>query len=149
VEQRTPPTRPAPPSRHVRAVLPGDLHERLRHLSLDLGVSLAALLAEGGLLVARYHGRGAGLSEPMAPVGSRTAPVLTPAPQGPKTATVTAAPTSLRDVVPPAAAVALTADVEDYLSVDSVLRDAFGGQVPDDTKPSINTNETTDRDTND
>jgi hypothetical protein len=106
---------------------------------------MAALLAEGALLVARYHGRGGGLSEPMFPVAAPpAAPVPTPAPQGLKTATVTATPPSLRDVVPPAAAVAVTVDVDDYLSIDAVLRDAFGGQVPSTTDADGTSHTTTD-----
>jgi len=44
------------------------VHDRMRHLALDLGVSLAELLAEGAVLVCRYHDRGAGLPEPTPPL---------------------------------------------------------------------------------
>ncbi|MFI5302690.1 MAG: hypothetical protein ACHREM_31765 [Polyangiales bacterium] len=56
------------PSRHARTQLPAVTHERLRHLSLRLGVPLHQLLAEGALLLLRYHGDGEGLPEPTAPV---------------------------------------------------------------------------------
>ncbi len=51
--------------RHVRTLLPAPVHERLRHLGLDLDRSLGDLLAEGAILVLRYHDRGEGLPEPM------------------------------------------------------------------------------------
>ena len=51
--------------RHVRTLLPAHVHERLRHLGLDLGRSLGDLLAEGAVLVCRYYDRGEGLPEPV------------------------------------------------------------------------------------
>ncbi|MFI5301592.1 MAG: hypothetical protein ACHREM_26180 [Polyangiales bacterium] len=66
------PARPPVLTRHVRTVLPSHVHERLRHLAVDLGLSLADLLAEGAILVCRYHQRGDGLPEPTAPVVATT-----------------------------------------------------------------------------
>ncbi|MFI5297709.1 MAG: hypothetical protein ACHREM_06375 [Polyangiales bacterium] len=57
----------ARPPRHVRTVLPSIVHERLRHLAVDLGLSLADLLAEGAMLVLRYYDRAEGLPAPTAP----------------------------------------------------------------------------------
>jgi hypothetical protein len=58
---------PSRVSRHARTIVPSDLHERLSHLAIDLHTTIAALLAEGAILVCRYHGRGEGLPEPMPP----------------------------------------------------------------------------------
>ena len=55
------------PDRHARTILPAEIHERLRHLSLDLRKPLADLLVQGAVLLLRYHDRGHGLPEPMAP----------------------------------------------------------------------------------
>ncbi|MFI5298073.1 MAG: hypothetical protein ACHREM_08240 [Polyangiales bacterium] len=60
------------PSRHVRTQLGAVTHERLRHLSLRLGVPLHQLLAEGAILLLRYHGDGEGLPEPTASVVAAT-----------------------------------------------------------------------------
>ena len=49
------PTNPEP--RHARTLLPGDLHLALRHLSLELGVSLGDLLVEGAVLLLKHHGK--------------------------------------------------------------------------------------------
>ena len=43
--------------RHVRTLIPADLHMALRHLSLDIGVSLGDLLVEGAVLLLRHHGK--------------------------------------------------------------------------------------------
>jgi hypothetical protein len=62
------PAAPAPTAaRHARTLLPAEVHARLGHLALDLGVSLADLLVEGAVLVCRYHSQGDGLPEPMPP----------------------------------------------------------------------------------
>lgn len=58
---------PARPARHARTILPAEVHGRLGHLALDLGCSLAELLAEGAVLVLRYHGHGEGLPAPELP----------------------------------------------------------------------------------
>lgn len=55
------------PYKTVRISIPIDLHTRLRHLALDLDSTLAAVATDGLLLVLRYHDRGDGLPEPMAP----------------------------------------------------------------------------------
>lgn len=62
---------PAPsarPSRNVRVTLPGELHERLRHLGVDLRLPLGQLLAEAVVLLLRHHDRATGLPEPTKPV---------------------------------------------------------------------------------
>jgi hypothetical protein len=53
--------------RHARTLLPATVHSRLSHLSVDLHTSLADLLIQGAILLCRYHDRGGGLPEPMAP----------------------------------------------------------------------------------
>ena len=55
-------------NRHARTILPALVHDRARHLALDLGISLADLLVEGAILVCRYHDRGHGLPEPTPPL---------------------------------------------------------------------------------
>lgn len=64
-----PPARPAPNGRHAKTILQPQVHARLGHLALDLGCSLADLLAEGAILVCRYHDQGDGLPEPTPPKG--------------------------------------------------------------------------------
>lgn len=56
------------PDRHARTLLPAVVHDRLRHLSLDLGRSLADLLVDGALLLLRFHDRGTDLPEPQPPI---------------------------------------------------------------------------------
>ena len=58
---------PAPATRHARTILPVPVHEQLAHLSVDLGMTIGDLLAEGVLLLLRYHGRAEGLAEPTPP----------------------------------------------------------------------------------
>jgi hypothetical protein len=60
----------APPARHVRALIPADLHDRIAHLAVDLHATIGDLLVEGLVLLCRYHDVGAGLPEPMAPKSS-------------------------------------------------------------------------------
>jgi hypothetical protein len=58
------------PDRHARTMLAGEVHDRMKHLAVDLRMSLAELLAEGALLVLRYHDRAEGLPEPRLPLAS-------------------------------------------------------------------------------
>jgi hypothetical protein len=58
---------PARTSITVRTSVPRDIHARLRHLALDLGVTLGDLMVDGAVLVLRYHERGEGLREPLPP----------------------------------------------------------------------------------
>ena len=67
-EQPEHPTQPAKPSRHIRTVIPAELHGRLAHLAIDLDTTMSALMIEGLLLLVRYHDRGDGLEEPTAPL---------------------------------------------------------------------------------
>lgn len=52
------------PSRMVRLSLDTQTHARLRHLALDLGLTLGQLMKEAAVLTLRYHDRGDGLREP-------------------------------------------------------------------------------------
>jgi len=52
------------PERMVRLSLDVDTHARLRHLALDLGLTLGQLMREAAVLALRYHDRGNGLPEP-------------------------------------------------------------------------------------
>jgi hypothetical protein len=52
------------PSRMVRLSLDMQTHARLRHLALDLGLTLGQLMREAAALTLRYHDRGDGLAEP-------------------------------------------------------------------------------------
>ncbi len=61
-----------PPTVQVRTGLPRPWSDGLDHLAIELGVSKARLLQEGALLVLRYHDRGAGLPEPIAPLTQNT-----------------------------------------------------------------------------
>jgi len=63
-------SRLARPSRHVRTQLPGELHERLKHLAVDLDTTIADLLTEAIVLLLRYHGHAQGLREPTAPTAT-------------------------------------------------------------------------------
>jgi hypothetical protein len=127
---------PARPGVHVRTFAPVDLHERIAHLAITRHTSIAELALEGLVLVCRFYDQGAGLPEPVPPA----------VPHAAKPTTITAAAAalpSLRDVVPLAAACGVVADVDDYFDVNSLLRDAFGGQLPATTKPSAPTDKTT------
>jgi len=57
----------------IRAALPQDVLHQLKHLALDLGRPVNALLAEAAVLLLRYHERGHGLPEPtpLAPSSSK------------------------------------------------------------------------------
>lgn len=57
-------------SRHVQAIVPAEVHRRLRDLSYDTQRPVADLVFDGILLVLRYHDRGGGLQEPVAPSSS-------------------------------------------------------------------------------
>jgi hypothetical protein len=69
MKPHAPPARPASNPRHARTILPAEVHARLGHLALDLGCSQAELLANGAVLVCRYHDQGADLPEPIPPRG--------------------------------------------------------------------------------
>lgn len=56
------------PARYVRAQIPGDLHEELRHLGIHLRRSIADMLPEAVLLLLRHH-RGEGAPAPTTPKG--------------------------------------------------------------------------------
>ena len=58
----------------VRLSLEREAHARLRHLALDLGITLADVMREGVLLALRYHGRAEGLGEPKPPVPANLNP---------------------------------------------------------------------------
>lgn len=62
-----------PPDRHARTILPGVVHDRLRHLALDLNTSLSDLLVDGAILLLKFHGRGESLPEPLPPFASSNA----------------------------------------------------------------------------
>jgi hypothetical protein len=51
----------------VRAALPQDLHDELKHLSVDLKKPVQELLVDAAVLLLRFHERGAGLPEPEPP----------------------------------------------------------------------------------
>ena len=53
-----------PQVRMVRAVLPLEVHARLRHLSIDADVSMSELLQQAVVLLLRFHDRGQDLPEP-------------------------------------------------------------------------------------
>ena len=55
------------PARHARTILPGPVHARLRHVALDLGLTVGEVLVEAAVLICRYHGLGTGLPEPTPP----------------------------------------------------------------------------------
>ncbi len=57
---------------HARTVLPDNLRRTLLHISADTGASLAELLIEGAILLARWHGRGEGLPAPRPPLSATT-----------------------------------------------------------------------------
>lgn len=54
-------------STRPRAHLTVDLVRRLKHLAVDLGVPVGDLLAEGVVLLLRWHSRAEGLPEPTPP----------------------------------------------------------------------------------
>jgi len=54
---------------HVRTPIPKSWSDQLDHLAIELGVSKSRLIQEGAILVLRYHGRAAGVPEPLPPVG--------------------------------------------------------------------------------
>ncbi len=54
----------------ARALLTPHLLQEPKHLALDLGRPVQELLAEGAILLLRYHGRGAGFPEPEPPTAS-------------------------------------------------------------------------------
>lgn len=54
---------------HVRTSIPKPWSDQLDHLGIELGVSKSRLIQEGAILVLRYHGRAAGVPEPLPPVG--------------------------------------------------------------------------------
>jgi hypothetical protein len=62
-------SQPALPVRQVRTRIPLPLHDRLRHLALDLGLSLEELVLQGALLACHHFQVGEGLPEPLAPKG--------------------------------------------------------------------------------
>jgi S-adenosylmethionine:diacylglycerol 3-amino-3-carboxypropyl transferase len=62
-------TMPDKPARTVRLSVPSILHDRLKHLAIDLGRPLNDIYLDGAILMARYHGAGEGLPEPLAPKG--------------------------------------------------------------------------------
>lgn len=53
--------------RMVRLSLDLQTHARLRHLALDLGLTLGQLMREAAALTLRHHDRGDGLPEPKRP----------------------------------------------------------------------------------
>ena len=75
------PARLALSTRHVRAVVPADLHDRLAHLSIDLDATIGELVIEALVLLARHHGVAEGLQEPSPPWSERSKMVrLSPVP---------------------------------------------------------------------
>ncbi len=64
----------------VRAALPPQLHQKLKHLALDLKRPVQELLVDAAILLLRYHERGAGLPEPDPP--NAPAPKPRPAMKG-------------------------------------------------------------------
>lgn len=60
----------AHPSRHARTLLPALVHERLRHLSVDLDRSISDLLVDGAVMLLRWHGYSEGLPAPEPPPSS-------------------------------------------------------------------------------
>lgn len=67
-DQPIPPRHPTPPVL-VRGPIPAEWADLLGHLAVDLKRSRPQLIAEGVLLLLRFHQRGAGLPEPLPPVG--------------------------------------------------------------------------------
>ena len=63
----SPPARPAPTTRHIRAIIPADLHDRVAHLAVDLRATLGELFLEALVLLCRYNDAGRNLPEPKAP----------------------------------------------------------------------------------
>jgi hypothetical protein len=120
---------PTRPKRNVRTLVTDDLHERIAHLAITRHTTIGELVVEALVLLCRYYDHGAGFP----------APVLHSAPQAAKVTSTTTAlttPPSLREgAVPPAAAVAVVADVDDYFSIDAVLRDAGVGGPPSHHAP--------------
>ncbi len=51
----------------IRAALPQDLHDQLKHLAVDLKKPDQELLVDAAILLLRYHERGHGLPEPLPP----------------------------------------------------------------------------------
>ena len=56
--------------RHVQTTVPAKVHRALRDLALDLDRPVADLVADGILLLLRFHDRGGGLPEPQPPNAS-------------------------------------------------------------------------------
>ena len=59
-------------NRHIQTIAPVDVHRELRDLAYETGRSISDLTLDGLLLLLRFHGRGAGLPEPMQPERKRT-----------------------------------------------------------------------------
>jgi hypothetical protein len=51
----------------VRSDLSDPIYSAIKHLSVDLGQPVNALIIEGLVLLLRYHSRGDGLPEPIPP----------------------------------------------------------------------------------
>lgn len=51
----------------IRAALPPEIHSEVKHLSVDLNKPVIDLMVDAAILLLRYHGRGAGLPEPLPP----------------------------------------------------------------------------------
>lgn len=60
--------------RHVQGSVPARVHRALRDLALDLRRPVGDLVADGVLLLLRWHDRGKGLPEPTPPLTSRSNP---------------------------------------------------------------------------
>jgi len=56
--------------RHIQATVSEDMHRRLRELAYEQHRPLADLLLDATVLLLRFHDRGGGLPEPMAPTAS-------------------------------------------------------------------------------
>jgi hypothetical protein len=65
--------RPAPLTRHVRTIVPADIHARVSHLALDRNATLGEMVTEALVLLLRYHDGGSGFPVPMPPLSTRPA----------------------------------------------------------------------------
>jgi len=54
----------------IRAALPPNILDELKHLAIDLKKPVQELLVEGAILLLHFHGRGRGLPLPLPPVSS-------------------------------------------------------------------------------
>ena len=59
-------------NRHVQTTVPAKVHRALRDLALDLDRPVGELVADGILLLLRFHDRGHALPEPMPPLSVAT-----------------------------------------------------------------------------